>query len=81
MRNIREIRTLSILELTDEEIVKAAMDRMKSRAVMLVYENPDDLRYTFLGRYKKGGRLMLRQLEIAWEEKFGKFKKIEENEE
>jgi len=47
---------------------------------MLAYENPDDLRIILLGRYKKGGRLMLRQLQIAWEEKFGKFKKLEEEE-
>lgn len=80
MRNIREIRTLPISELTDEEIVKATMDRLKTRSIMLVYEDPDDLRIILLGRYKKGGRLMLRQLQIAWEEKFGKFKKLEEEE-
>ena len=47
---------------------------------MMVYENPDDLKLIFLGRYRKGGRLMLRQLQIAWEEKFGKFNNIEEEE-
>lgn len=80
MRNIREIRTLPVSELTDEEIVKATMDRLKTRSVMLAYENPDDLRIILLGRYRKGGRLMLKQLQIAWEEKFGKFKKLEEEE-
>ncbi len=80
MRNIRDIRSLSVSELTDEEIVKAAMDRIKTRSIMMVYENPDDLKLIFLGRYRKGGRLMLRQLQIAWEEKFGKFNNIEEEE-
>lgn len=80
MRNIRDIRSLSVSELTDEEIVKAAMDRIKTRSIMMVYENPDDLKLIFLGRYGKGGRLMLRQLQIAWEEKFGKFNNIEEEE-
>lgn len=79
MRHIREIRTLPMSELTDEEIVKAAMDRLKSVSVMLVYQDPEDNRMIFLGRYKKGGRLMLRQLQIAWEEKFGKCKEIEED--
>lgn len=78
MRNIREIRNLPVSELTDEEIVKAAMDRLKTNSVMLVYNDVDDRRYIFLGRYKKGGRLMLRQLQIAYEEKFGKFNKLEE---
>lgn len=77
MRNIRELRALPISELTDEEIVKATMDRLNTRSIMLVYEDPDDLRVIFLGRYRKAGRLMLRQLQIAWEEKFGKFKKLE----
>lgn len=81
MRNIREIRTLPVSELTDEEIVKAAMDRMKTRAVMLVYEDPDNYGFVFLGRYKRGGRLALRQLEVAWEEKLGKFRKLEEEDE
>lgn len=80
MRNIREIRTLPISELTDEEIVKATMDRLKTNSVMLIYNDVEDQRYIFLGRYRKEGRLMLRQLQIAYEEKFGKFKKLEEEE-
>lgn len=77
MRNIREIRTLPISELTDEEIVKATMDRLKARCVMLVYEDNEN-RISFLGRYKKGGYLLLSQLKKAWEEKWGKLTKIEE---
>ncbi len=80
MRNVPEIRNLPVSELSDEEIVKAAMDRLKTNSVMLVYNDMKDQRYIFLGRYKKGGRLMLRQLQIAYEDKFGKFKKIEEEE-
>lgn len=54
---------------------------MKTRAVMLVYEDPDNYGFVFLGRYKRGGRLALRQLEVAWEEKLGKFRKLEEEDE
>lgn len=78
MRNIRELRNLPVSEMTDEEIVKAAMDRLQTNSIMLIYNDIEDQRYIFLGRYKKGGRLMLRQLQIAYEDKFGKFKKIEE---
>lgn len=81
MRNIRDIRKLPVSNLTDEEIVKAAMDRLRTRAVLLCYENPDNnLDIVFLSRYKKGGRLMLRQLQLAWEDKFGKWEKIENEE-
>lgn len=77
MRHIRDIKDLPISQLTDEEIVKATMHRLKSSAVMLVYEDTEDKRLIFLGRYRKEGRLALRQLQIAWEEKFGKFKKLD----
>lgn len=81
-RNIRILRELTVSKMTDEEIVKAVMDRLKSRAVMLVYENPDDnWGMIFLGRYRKGGRLMHQQLQLAWEEKFGKWKKLDQEEE
>lgn len=80
MRNIREIRTLPISELTDEEIVKATMDRLKTNSVLLVYNDIEDQRFIFLGRYSKGGLPMQRELRYAYEEKFGKFKKLEEDE-
>ncbi|QIK58820.1 hypothetical protein G7050_02760 [Dysgonomonas sp. HDW5A] len=79
MKNIREIRTLPISELTDEEIVKATMDRLKAKCVMLVYEDSEN-GIAFLGRYRKGGSLLLNQLKKAWEEKWGKLTKIEEEE-
>ena len=73
-RHITTLRNLPISELTDEEIVKAARDRLGSKAAMLVYE--DDGRLNFLGHYRKDGRDYLTDLQLAWEDKFGKFKKI-----
>ncbi len=77
MRNIREIRTLPISELTDEEIVKATMDRLKAECVMLVYEDNEN-GIVFLGRYRKSGSLLLNQLKKAWEDKWGKLTRLEE---
>ncbi|MGV8094494.1 MAG: hypothetical protein AB2L24_21785 [Mangrovibacterium sp.] len=81
VRNIREIRNLAISELSDDEIVKAAMDRLNTKAIMLVYDDADSNKWIFLSRYKKGGLSLLNALKRAWEEKFGKFKKIDEEEE
>lgn len=77
MRHIRDIKNLPVSELTDEEIVKATMHRLQAKATLLVYAD-DDNTY-FIGRYRKGGRMVLRQLQIAWEEKFGKLNKIEKD--
>jgi len=76
MRNIREIRDLPISQLTDEEILKAAVYRLQTKAAMLVYES-DNGGLVFLGRYKKGGYPTLTKLKRAWEDVFGKFKKID----
>lgn len=78
-RNIRILRELPISQMTDEEIVKAALDRLQTKAAMLCYEDPESKRVIFFGRYKKDGRIILRQLQVAWEEKFGKWKKIDED--
>lgn len=78
-RHIRILRELTISEMTDEEILKAAFDRLKTKAAMLCYEDPESKRVVFFGRYKDGGRIILRQLQVAWEEKFGEWKKIEED--
>lgn len=78
-RNIRILRELPISEMTDEEILKAAVDRLKTKAAMLCYDDQESKRVVFLGRYKKDGRIILRQLQVAWEEKFGKWKKIDED--
>ena len=61
--------------MTDEEILKAAFDRLKTKAALLAYD--DGERWVFLGRYKKEGLNMLNVLRTAWVEKFGEFKKIE----
>lgn len=74
MRHIREIENLPISQLTDEEILKAAVKRLGTKAAMLVYESEN--RLVFLGRYRKGGYPFLTHLKQAWEGKFGKLEKI-----
>lgn len=79
-RHIRILRELlPISQMMDEEIVKAAMDRLQSKAVMLVYED-QNMGMLFLGRHKKDSILILRQLILAWEGKFGKWKKLDNEE-
>ena len=75
MRHIRDIKDLPVSNLTDEEIVKAAMYRLQAKAAMLVYADEENT--YFLGRYKQGGRQILRQLQLAWEGRFGKLNRIE----
>ena len=75
MRHIREIYGLPVSQLTDEEILKCAFKRLRTKAAMLVYES--DNRLIFLSRFGKGGRHFLQSLKEAWEDKFGKFKKFE----
>jgi hypothetical protein len=76
MRHIREIKNLPISQLTDEEIVKAAMYILKSKAAMLVYQDSESLDLIFLGRYRKDGYQVITALRKAWSEKFGKLIKI-----
>lgn len=72
-RHIRIIEKLPVSELTDEEIAKAAMHRLDSKAVLLIYESED--RLNFIGRYRNNARYILTHLKHAYEEKYGKFKK------
>lgn len=51
-RNIRELRNLPISEMTDEEIVKSAMDRLQVKTIMMGYL--DEGKWIFHWRYKKG---------------------------
>ena len=74
MRNIRDIRLLPVSELTDEEILKAAVDRLQTKAAMLVYD--DDTKWIFLYRVKEGGYPLINRLKHAYEDKFGKMKKL-----
>lgn len=79
MRNIREIRTLPISELTDEEIVKATMDRLKTKSIIIGYL--DENRWIFLWRYKNGFFSYVKGLKEHLEKWFGcKMIKIEEGE-
>ncbi|WP_019540581.1 hypothetical protein [Proteiniphilum acetatigenes] len=59
-RNIRILRELPISQMTDEEIVKAAMDRLKSKAAVLGYL--DDNRWVFSWRYKNGAYPLIKSL-------------------
>lgn len=51
-RHIRILRELPISEMTDEEIVKAAMDRLNTNSVMLAYL--DEGRWNFIHWYRSG---------------------------
>jgi hypothetical protein len=75
-RNIRVLRSLPISEMTDEEIVKAALDRLQSKSIMLCYD--DGERQVFMGRYRKDGKRFIEELKFAWEAKFGKLKSIKD---
>lgn len=79
MRHIREIENLPINKLSDQEIVKAALFRLKSAAVLMVYEDNGQL--VFIGQYSnsKNGNKYITWMKRAWEDKFGKFKSINEN--
>jgi hypothetical protein len=68
-RSIKELRRLPIDELADEEIVRVIRDKFKSQFALIAYES--DSNYLFLSAYRGKGNLMIRQLQIAWEEKFG----------
>jgi hypothetical protein len=75
MRNIKELLNIPVSEMSDEEILKCAVKRLDTKAAMLVYESEG--RLIFLGRYKTGGYHFLTMLKKAWENEFGKFKKVE----
>lgn len=64
-RHIRTLRELTVSQMTDEEIVKAAMDRLKSKAVMLGYL--DEGRWIFSWRYKNGSHSLVKSLMLYLE--------------
>lgn len=76
-RNIKELRKIPISEMNDEEIVKAALDRLHTDCAMLVY-NGEDNKLMFIGRYKKTGLDTIRKLRHVCEMVFGKFKSFED---
>lgn len=76
MRRINEIKNLPIAQLTDEEIVKAAMHRLGARAAGLIYEDIEGHAY-FLFRYKnRNGAKFCAQMKTAWEDKVGKLRHV-----
>ena len=68
-RPTKELRELPIDELTDEEIVRVLRDKFQSRFALIAYESDNE--YLFLSAYKGKGKSMIKNLQIAWEEKFG----------
>jgi len=78
MRNIREIRDLPVSQLTDEEILKAAVDRLQTKAAMLVYD--DGNKWIFLSRCKEGGSGLISGMKKVCETVFGKFKSLNDEE-
>jgi hypothetical protein len=81
MRHIREIENLPISELSDEEIAKAAMYRLKAKFAALVYMDEEGHSF-FICRYKNSaGRQFWSMLIKAWEGKFGKMHRIDDKDE
>ena len=68
-RPILELIKLPIDELTDEEIVRVLRDKFQSQFALIAYESDNE--YLFLSAYKGKGKSMIKNLQIAWEEKFG----------
>lgn len=80
MRHIRVIEKLPISELSDEEIAKAAVHRLKANLVGLVYQDEEGYS-VFIGRYRNSaGRRFWKQLITAWEGKFAKLRRLDERE-
>lgn len=75
MRNIKELRKLPISELTDEEIAKAAMDRLGAKMVALCYLDQGGQSY-FIVRIKDNeGKVFWNKMKAVWENVVGKVKK------
>jgi hypothetical protein len=53
------------------------MYRLESKAALLVYEDSESENLIFLSRWKKGGKPIIQHLKSVYEDKFGKFKKVE----
>ena len=68
-RPIIERMRLPIDDLTDEEIVRVIRDKFQSRFALIAYES--DSSFLFLSAYRGAGIKMIKQLQKAWEEKFG----------
>jgi len=76
MRRITEIMHLPISQLSDEEIVKAAMYRLGARAAGLVYEDTEG-QGVLLFRYKnRSGSKFCQKMKTAWEDRVSKLRHI-----
>ena len=69
MRRISEIKNLPISELTDEEIAKATLYRLRAKGIVMAYMDEDD-GAGFLYRWKnKNGKLFCDTLKKIWKDK------------
>ncbi len=59
MRKISELRNLPVCQLSDEEIVKAARDRLDAKAVIFIYMDQQDQAWSFCrwASTKQGGAI------------------------
>lgn len=72
-RHIKELRNLKASEMTDEELLKIAVDRLNAKAGMLIYMGQDNIVYWF-ARYKnkhKGSHSWLTEMKNAWQKHTG----------
>jgi len=69
IRPVKELRKLPIESLSDEEIVTVIRDLFASKFALIAYESKNQ--YMFLSACKVGGNKFVKQLQTAWEEKFG----------
>lgn len=80
-RHIKILRELKMSEMTDEEMLKVAVDKLQAKAGMLIYMDRQNTVWWF-GRYKNKfpeSRRWLKQMEQCWEKYFkGKLQRIKE---
>lgn len=75
-RHIREIKDLPISQLSDSEIVKAAMYRLEAQAVALMYVDKEGKSYFFTRWRHKAGKPFVNMWLQAWGKLFGKMTRI-----
>lgn len=75
-RHIRQIKDLPISQLSDAEIIKAAMYRLDAQAVAMMYVDKSGQSYFFTRWRHKAGRPFVRMWMQAWEKMFGKMTRI-----
>lgn len=75
-RHIRQIKDLPISQLSDAEIIKAAMYRLDAQAVAMMYVDKSGQSYFFTRYRHNTGGSFVRIWMQAWEKVFGKMKRI-----